>query len=91
MLLKSFQLWSSESATLRTFRLSFAVLPQKHAVSTKSDQRQILHLFSLFVDRFNAAQLLNLVIFQNLHSLMSLGENCTGDRESFPFFMAVTC
>ena len=90
-LLKSFKLWSFESATSKTFRLWFAVLPQKHAVSTKSDQRQILHLFSLFVDRFNAVQLLNLVLLQNLHSLMSVGEFCSGDRASFPFLMAVTC
>ena len=91
MLLKSFRLWSSESATMKTFRLWFAVLPQKHAVSTKSDQRKILHLFSLFLDRFNAVQLLNLVLFRNLHSLMSVGEFCSGDRASFPFLMAVTC
>ena len=91
MLLKSFKLWSSESATMKTFPLWFAVLPQKYAASTKSDQRQILHLFSLFVDRFSAVQLLNLVLFQNLHSLMSVGQICSGDRAYFPFLMAVTC
>ena len=91
MLLKSFKLWSSESTTMKTFPLWFAVLPQKHAVSTKSDQRQNLHLFSLFVDRFNAVQLLNLVPFQNLHSLMSVGKFFSGDRANFPFLMAVTC
>ena len=57
----------------------------------KSDQRKILHLFSLFLDRFNAVQLLNWVLFRNLHSLMSVGEFCSGDRASFPFLMAVTC
>ena len=55
----------------------------------KSDQRQTLHLFSLFVDRFNAVKLL--VLFGNLLSLMSVGEFCFGDRSSFPFLMAVTC
>ena len=91
MLLKSFKLSSSESATLKTFRLRFAVLPQKHAVSTKCAQRQILRLFSLFVDRFNAVQFLNLVLFQNLHSLMTVAELSSGDRASFLFLMAVTC
>ena len=51
----------------------------------------MLHLFSLFVDRLNAVQLLNLIIFQTLHSLISVGEFCSGDRASFPFLMAVTC
>ena len=91
MLLKSFKVWSPEKATRKTFSLWFAVLPQKHALSTKSDQRQILHLFRLFVDRFNAVQLLNLVLFQNLLSLMSVGEFCSGDLSSFPILMAVTC
>ena len=88
MLLKSMKLWSSESA--KTFRLRFAVLPQKNAVSTKFVQRQILRLFSLCVDRINAVQLLNLVLFQNLHSLMTVAE-LSGDRANFLFLMAVTC
>ena len=35
MLYKSFKLWSSESITLKTFRLWFAVIQREHAVSTK--------------------------------------------------------
>ena len=85
LLLKSFKLWSSESATRKTFRLWFAVLPQKHAISTKSDELQNLHLFRLFVDCFNAVQLLNLVLFQKLHSLMSVGEFCSAIVQTFRF------
>ena len=91
MFLRPLKLWSSESATMRTFRLRFAVLPQKHAVSTKCVQRQILRLFRLFVDLFNSVQRLNLVLFQNLHSLMTVAEFSSGDRASFLFLMAVTC
>ena len=35
MLWKLFKLWSSESVTLKTFRLCIAVPPREHAVSTK--------------------------------------------------------
>ena len=86
MLLKSFKLGSSQSATRKTFRLSFAVLTQKHAVWTKNDQRQILYMFSLFVDHFNAVQCFNPVL-----SLLSVSEFCFRDRASFPFLMAVIC
>ena len=65
--------------------------PKNMQYQRKSDQRQILHFFNLFVDRFNAVQLLNLVLFRNLLSLMSVGDFCSGDRASFPFLMAVTC
>ena len=91
MLLKSSKLWSSESPTIKTLRLWFAVLPQKHAVSTKSDQRQILHMFSLLVDRFNAVQQFNLVLFKDLHSLRSLNEFRSRERASFPVLITVTC
>ena len=75
---------------MKTFRLWFAVLLQKHAVPTKSDHSQILHMFSLYVDDFNAVQFFILVLFKNLLSLMSDSEICSRDRASFPFLTAVS-
>ena len=86
MLLKSFKLWSSESAILENFRLWCVILPQKQSVSTKSGQRQIPHMFNFFIDHFIPLKFLNLVL-----SLLLVSGSSFRDRASFPFLMAVIC
>ena len=65
--------------------------PARKCCIDEIDQHQILHKFSFFVDHFNAVQLLNLALFKNLHSLLSVSLFCFWCCASFRFLMAVIC
>ena len=73
---------------IENFWLRFAFPRENMRYRPKWSASNPAHV-QFFVDHFNAVQLLNLVLFKHLHSLLSVSKFCFRCSASFRFLMAV--